>query len=60
MSGKSIDLAVQALKLFIHSLPEGSKFNVVSYGSDYIKLFPHSMPYNEESFKKAIETVSTF
>ncbi len=60
MSGKSIDLAVQALKLFIHSLPEGSKFNVVSYGSEYIKLFPKSTPYNEESFKIAIEAVSTF
>jgi uncharacterized protein with von Willebrand factor type A (vWA) domain len=39
MSGKPIDLAVQALKLFLHSLPEGSKFNVVSFGSSYVKLF---------------------
>ena len=33
-------LAVEALILFLHSLPIGSKFNVVSYGSDYVKLFP--------------------
>ena len=39
MRGKPIDLAVQALKLFLHSLPEGSKFNVVSFGSSYEKLF---------------------
>ena len=33
MSGKKILLAREALKLFLYSLPEGSLFNVCSYGS---------------------------
>jgi hypothetical protein len=50
MSGSPIRLAVEALKLFLHSLPIGSKFNVVSYGSKYTKLFEQSMSYNDETF----------
>ena len=51
---------MQALKLFLHSLPVGSKFNVVSFGSSYVNLFDHSLTYNDENFKKAIANVSTF
>jgi len=60
MDGDPMVLAVQALKLFLHSLPEGSKFNVVSFGSSYEKLFEKSLPYNEENFRKAIDEVSKF
>ena len=60
MGGSPIKLAVEALKLFLHSLPIGSKFNVVSYGSNYKKLFEQSMPYNDETFEKAIQSVSEF
>jgi hypothetical protein len=60
MSGGRIKLAVEALKLFIHSLPMGSKFNVVSFGSLYNKLFNESMPYDEESLERAMEEVSKF
>jgi Mg-chelatase subunit ChlD len=35
MSGQRINLAVGALKLFLHSLPIGSKFNIVSFGSNF-------------------------
>ena len=54
MSGQPIKLAVEALKLFLHSLPIGCKFNVVSFGSDYAKLFETSQPYNDLSFESAL------
>jgi hypothetical protein len=54
MSGSPIQLAVGALKLFLHSLPLGSKFNVVSFGTDFKKLFPNSVEYNEDNLKIAV------
>ena len=54
MSGEPIKLAVQALKLFLHSLPIGSKFNVISFGSNYEKLYPKSVVYNEVNLKSAV------
>lgn len=47
MSGESINLSVEALKLFIYSLPMGSRFNIYSFGSDYEKVFPHIVEYND-------------
>ena len=47
MNGKPIELAVEALKLFLHSLPLGSKFNVYSFGSTSQKLFQTSVAYDE-------------
>jgi hypothetical protein len=49
MADKPILLAVEALKLFLHSLPLGSKFNVVSFGSIFTKLFPESVDYDEKN-----------
>jgi len=57
MSGSPIELAVGALKLFLHSLPIGSKFNVVSFGSEFEKLFPDSVDYNEKNLKIAISLI---
>lgn len=53
-------MAAEAVKLFMHSLPIGSKFNIVSYGSEHTKLFETSQPYNDENFEKAIANISTF
>jgi hypothetical protein len=54
MSGDRIALAVQALKLFIHSLPIGSKFNIISYGTTYKKMFEEgSVKYCEKTLDKA-------
>lgn len=53
MSGTPIKLANEALSLFLHSLPMGSKFNIVSYGSDYSKLFEESVEYNDENLEYA-------
>jgi len=60
MHGKPMTLATEALKLFIHSLPMGSKFNVVSYGSNYELMFANSMEYNEKSVDQADDFLDKF
>ena len=60
MHEQPIKLAVQALKLFLHSLPLGSKFNVISFGTNFTKLFPSSQVYSEATLKKAVDVVSKF
>lgn len=54
MMGKKITQAKNALILFLKSLPEKSKFNIVSFGSKYSCMFPASMAYNDETIEKAI------
>lgn len=35
MSGNRIQITVSALKLFLQSLPPGSMFDIISYGTNY-------------------------
>lgn len=57
----AIKLAKQALKNFVHSLPLGSKFNVIGFGSRYVPLFSETVTnYNEESMKKALDDIATY
>ena len=53
MSGSSINLAKEALLVFIHSLPVSSYFNVILFGSSYKSLFPESRIYDDHSFHDA-------
>jgi hypothetical protein len=46
MQGTPIKLAVQALKVFLHSLPLGCYVNVYSFGSNFETLFESSMEYS--------------
>ena len=55
MHGNPIEVAKEALKLFIRSLPIGSKFNVYSFGSDFSALFSAPVDYNEENVEKSLE-----
>lgn len=54
MSGNRIRFAVEALKLFIYSIPMGSKFNIVSYGSKFKCMFLESVAITDETLKLAI------
>ena len=60
MSGSPITKAVQALTLFLQSLPTDSYFNVVSFGSSFSNLFSKSRKYNKDSLQQAISTISSY
>jgi hypothetical protein len=53
-------LAVEALKLFLHSLPLGSKFNIVSFGSKFEPLYKAPIEYNDQTLLDAVNKVSKF
>jgi hypothetical protein len=55
MRGLRIKLAVEALKLFLFSLPTGCRFNVVSFGSDYSFMFKKSVEYNDKNLEIAVK-----
>ena len=55
-----MDCAREAARLFVQSLPAGSKFNVVSFGSNFSGLFPSTVEYTEETKKVALENIKSF
>ncbi|CAH0017883.1 unnamed protein product [Clonostachys rhizophaga] len=59
MGGK-IQGLVNALHIFLKSLPVGVKFNIASFGSTYSFLWPRSKTYDQESLDEATEHINTF
>lgn len=53
MGGSSMDLAKEALQVFLKSLPVGVKFNICSFGSHYDFLFPRSASYSQDTLATA-------
>lgn len=60
MNGPKITLAKQALVIILKSLPEGSTFNIVSFGSEFEKMFEESIPVTYENIQKAIGLSKSF
>ena len=60
MSGGRIKMAKQSLFYFLKSLPENSKFNIISFGSDYELLFENNLPVNNENLTKTLYLVENF
>jgi Ca-activated chloride channel family protein len=58
MQGSSIAEARNALQLCLRSLPAGSHFNIVGFGSRFEMLFPESRAYDERSLSAANDHVS--
>jgi von Willebrand factor A domain-containing protein 5 len=48
MGGDRILQAKNSLILFLKSLPESSLFNVISFGSNFKRMFKTSVPYTDE------------
>ncbi|KAM3143423.1 von Willebrand factor A domain-containing protein 5A [Paramecium bursaria] len=60
MNGESIQFSVEAIKLFIYSLPMGSMFNIYSFGTEYQKLFLSVAKYDDQTQEQAIKMIEQF
>ncbi len=60
MGGEPIKMAREAVIFGIKSLPAGSFFNVVSFGSNFESMFPNSVASTEEFVNKALEVLDNF
>jgi uncharacterized protein with von Willebrand factor type A (vWA) domain len=60
MDGEPIQLASLALQVMVQSLPYGSKFNIVSFGSNHEFMFEQSVEYNEQNLHTAINKLKGF
>ncbi|KAL6819833.1 VIT domain-containing protein [Trichoderma camerunense] len=58
--GQKIPNVVDALKIFLKSMPVGTKFNICSFGSHYEFLWERSMTYEEGTLETAMNHVSGF
>eukprot|EP00092_Neocalanus_flemingeri_P018239 GFUD01019739.1.p1 GENE.GFUD01019739.1~~GFUD01019739.1.p1 ORF type:complete len:927 (-),score=280.27 GFUD01019739.1:214-2994(-) len=58
MSGQSMNLAKEALQVFLHSLPVNSFFNIIIFGSSFQSLFPESRKYDDDSLKDAKDSAA--
>jgi hypothetical protein len=54
MEGK-IEMVVEAMKIFLKSLPVGVKFNICSFGSNHTFLWPKSKTYDQSSLYTAMK-----
>ena len=57
MSGNSIKVASKALLLFLQSLPAGSYYQIIGFGTNYKKYDEIPKEYNSENIKNSIKLV---
>lgn len=53
MAGGRMRQARDALQIFMRSIPRGTYFNIISFGSSYTKMFDESVLYDESTLSKA-------
>lgn len=58
MWGTPINVAKEALKLFVKSLPEGSYFNVISFGSTFQPIFQTPVEYSNSNVEYVLEQLT--
>ncbi|KAL9487984.1 hypothetical protein ACSS6W_000261 [Trichoderma asperelloides] len=59
-TGLKMRNVIEALKVFLKSLPVGVKFNICSFGTSYSFLWERSQTYDETSLRMAVNHVSSF
>ena len=55
MDGSRIEIASKALQLFIQSLPVGSYYQIIGFGSSYEKYDKIPKEYNKENIKETLK-----
>ena len=60
MGGVRITKALEALILLIQSLPVNSKFNIVSFGSNYSFLYKESVDYKNETVEETLNNIKKY
>lgn len=60
MAGPKMKALKDALLLFLKSLPEKCKFNLYSFGSRVLSLWPCSAPYGQSTLEEAMQHLSSF
>ena len=58
MCGSRIRIASKALEIFLQSLPVGSYYQIIGFGSNYKKYDEIPKEYNKENIEKSLKTVS--
>ena len=58
MNGDSIEIASKALLLFLQSLPAGSYYQIIGFGSEFKKYDENPKIYNENNIKKSKEIIN--
>lgn len=58
MMGSPMKLAIDALQVFLKSLPIGVKFNICSFGSKHSFLWPRSATYGQDTLNQAVRHAS--
>ena len=59
MSGYSMEVACKALILFLQSLPAGSYYQIIGFGSDYEKYDKSPKQYTQKNIKESIKLIET-
>ena len=59
MAGHPIKVAAKALLLFLQSLPAGSYYQIIGFGSEYKKYDEAPKQYNSENIKESIKLVES-
>ena len=59
MSGGRIEQARKCLSLFLRSLPHGSFYNVIKFGSNYVQLWERSVELTEETFGVGLQAIGS-
>ena len=60
MGGSKIRAARQALQVLIRALVPNTRFEIISFGTDYAGMFGTCVNYTEDNFAKATQEISKF